>query len=147
MTEVSEQLNALLADLFALHMKTKNFHWHVSGPNFRGYHALFDEQAMQLYSATDAIAERVRKIGVHTLHSIGDVSRRQRLSDNDAELVTPADMLIELLDDNQQLVEYLRETHAVCEEHGDIAGAGLVETFIEEAERRVWQLFEMSRPS
>lgn len=143
--ELSAGLNALLADLFALQMKTKNFHWHVSGPHFRDYQALFDEQAGQLCATAEAVAERVRKIGVMTLRSIGDVSRRQRLLDNDADNVAPPEMLAELRDDNQQLAAYLREMHAVCEEHGDVASAGLVETWIDEAERRVWHLFEASR--
>ena len=145
--ELSAGLNALLADMFALHMKTKNFHWHVSGPHFRDYHTLFDEQAEQLYATAEAVAERVRKIGVMTLRSIGEVSRRQRLLDNDADNVTPPDMLAELRDDNQQLAACLREMHGVCEEHGDAASAGLVEIWIDEAERRVWYLFEASRTS
>jgi starvation-inducible DNA-binding protein len=143
--DLALQLNALLADMVALHMKTKNFHWHVSGPHFRDYYALLNEQAGQLYDTTDAIAERVRKIGANTLRSIGDVSRRQRLLDNDAEQVTPPDMLMELRADNQQLAAYLRETHGICEEHGDVASARLIEVWIDEAERRVWQLFETGR--
>ena len=143
--DLSVELNALLADMFALHMKTKNFHWHVSGPHFRDYHALLDEQAGQLYAVTDAIAKRVRKLGATTLRSIGDISRRQRVPDNDADRVSSLDMLAELQSDNRQLAAYLRETHGVCEEHGDVASASLIETWIDEAERRVWQLFEISR--
>jgi starvation-inducible DNA-binding protein len=143
--DLSIELNALLADMFVLHMKTKNFHWHVSGPHFRDYQALLDEQAQQLYAATDVIAKRVRMIGANTLRSISDISRRQRLPDNDAECVSPLEMLTELHGDNRQLAAYLRETHGVCEEHGDVASASLIETWIDEAERRIWQLFEVSR--
>ncbi len=143
--DLSAALNTLLADILALQMKTKNFHWHVSGPHFRDYHTLLDEQAEQLYATADAVAERVRKIGAMTLRSIGEISRRQRLLDNEADHVAPPDMLAELCEDNQQLAAYLRETHGVCEEHGDAASAGLVEIWIDEAERRVWYLFEASR--
>lgn len=143
--DLSVELNALLADMFALHMKTKNFHWHVSGPHFRDYHAMLDEQTGELYAATDVIAKRVRKLGANTLRSIGDISRRQRVPDNDADGVSSLDMLAELHSDNRQLAAYLRETHGVCEEHGDVASASLIETWIDEAERRVWQLFEISR--
>jgi len=143
--DISGALNILLADVFALYLKTKNFHWHMSGPHFRDYHLLLDEQADQIYSITDAIAERVRKIGATTLRSIGDISRRQRLLDNDADYVTPLDMLAELRDDNQQLIAHMRETHVVCEEHGDVASASLLENWIDEAERRAWFLFEASR--
>jgi starvation-inducible DNA-binding protein len=138
-------LNALLADTFALYLKTKNFHWHVSGPHFRDYHALLDEHAQQIYATTDAYAERVRKIGAATLHSIGDIARRQRVADNDADRVAAQEMLAELCEDNQQLAAYMREAHGVCEGHGDVASARLLETWIDEAERRVWQLFEMGR--
>src|SRR4051794_22975331 len=119
--DISGALNALLADFFALYLKTKNFHWHVSGPHFRDYHVLLDEQADQLFATTDVIAERVRKIGGTTLRSIGHVSRLQRVSDNDADYVTPLDMLAELRDDNARLTDRMRETHNVCEEHGDVA--------------------------
>lgn len=145
MRDISAALNALLADLFALHMKTKNFHWHMSGPHFRDYHALLEEQAGQLHAATDVVAERVRKIGATTLRSIGDISRRQRVADNDADHVAPLEMLAELRNDNQDLAAYLREAHGVCDEHGDVASAGLVESWIDEAERRVWYLLEASR--
>lgn len=142
--DLSEALNALLADIFALYLKTKNFHWHVSGSHFRDYHLLLDEQAAQILATTDVIAERVRKIGARTLHSIGEISRRQRVRDNDADNVAAADMLVELLNDNQQLASYLRETHGLCDEYGDVASASLLENWIDEAEQRVWYLFEAS---
>ena len=143
---ISGALNILLADMFALYMKTKNFHWHVSGPHFRDYHLLLDEQADQLYATTDPIAERVRKLGGTTLRSIGHIGRLQRVSDNDAEYVTPLDMLAELREDNARLADRMRETHGVCDEHGDVATASLLEVWIDEAERRAWFLFEASRP-
>jgi len=143
--DIAGTLNALLADHFSLYMKTKNFHWHVSGPHFRDYHLLLDEQADQIYATTDPIAERVRKIGGRTLHSIGHVARLQRIADNDAEFVTPLDMLAELRDDNLQLIASMRASHGVCEEHGDVATTSLLEVWIDEAERRVWFLFEASR--
>jgi starvation-inducible DNA-binding protein len=142
---ISAALNTLLADMFALYMKTKNFHWHMSGPHFRDFHLLLDEHAEKIYAATDAVAERVRKIGAPTLRSIGDISRRQRLQDNDADGVAPLEMLAELRDDNLQLAAYLLETHGVCEEHGDVATAGLLESWIDEAQQRVWYLFEAGR--
>jgi len=145
--DISGALNALLADFFALYMKTKNFHWHVSGPHFRDYHLLLDEQADQLYATTDPIAERVRKLGGMTLRSIGHVGRLQRVSDNDAEYVTPLDMLAELREDNARLADRMRETHGVCDEHGDVATASLLEVWIDEAERRAWFLFETTRPA
>jgi starvation-inducible DNA-binding protein len=145
--DISAALNALLADFFALYMKTKNFHWHVSGPHFRDYHLLLDEQADQLYATTDPIAERVRKVGGTTLRSIGHVARLQRVSDNDADFVTPLDMLAELREDNQRLAARMRETHNVCDEYGDVATASLLEVWIDEAERRAWFLFEASRPA
>jgi len=138
-------LNLLLADLFALYFKTKNFHWHVSGPHFRDYHLMLDEQGEQIFAATDAIAERVRKIGGTTLRSIGHIGRLQRLMDNDADFVTPEDMLAELRDDNKQLTASMRETHDLCDEHGDVATASLLEVWIDEAERRTWFLFEAGR--
>jgi starvation-inducible DNA-binding protein len=144
--DISGALNALLADFFALYFKTKNFHWHVSGPHFRDYHLLLDEQADQLYATTDPIAERVRKLGGTTLRSIGHIGRLQRVSDNDAEYVTPLDMLAELREDNARLADRMRETHGVCDEHGDVATASLLEVWIDEAERRAWFLFEASRP-
>jgi starvation-inducible DNA-binding protein len=143
--DVSGALNLLLADVFALYVKTKNFHWHMSGPHFRDYHLLLDEQAEQIFAITDAIAERVRKIGGTTLRSIGQISRVQRVLDNDADFVTPLDMLAELRDDNKQLAASLRETHALCDEQGDVASASLLEVWIDEAERRTWFLFEAGR--
>ena len=142
---ISGALNVLLADLFALYLKTKNFHWHVSGPHFRDYHLLLDEQANQIFSTTDSIAERVRKIGGSTLRSVGHIARLQRVLDNDAEVVTALDMLAELRDDNKQLATRLREAHGLCDEHGDVASASLIETWIDEAEGRVWFLFEVMR--
>ena len=144
--DISGALNILLADMFALYLKTKNFHWHVSGPHFRDYHLLLDEQADQIFATTDAIAERVRKIGGTTLRSVGHIGRLQRVLDNDADFVTPLDMLAELRDDNKQLAASLRETHGLCDEEGDVASASLLEIWIDEAERRTWFLFEASRP-
>ena len=144
--DISGALNALLADFFSLYLKTKNFHWHVSGPHFRDYHLLLDEQADQLYATTDLIAERVRKLGGTTLRSIGHIGHLQRVSDNDAAYVTPLDMLAELREDNARLADRMRETHGVCDEHGDVATASLLEVWIDEAERRAWFLFEASRP-
>jgi starvation-inducible DNA-binding protein len=143
--DVSAALNLLLADAFALYLKTKNFHWHVSGPHFRDYHLLLDEQADQIYATTDPIAERVRKLGGTTLRSIGQISRLQRVEDNDADYVTPLDMLAELREDNQQVAARMREAHSVCDEHDDVATASLLEVWIDEAERRVWFLYEASR--
>jgi starvation-inducible DNA-binding protein len=143
--DISAALNLLLADFFALYLKTKNFHWHVSGPHFRDYHLLLDEQADQLYATTDPIAERVRKLGGATLHSIGQIGRLQRVVDNDADYVTPSDMLAELREDNQQLAARMRQAHHVCDEHGDVATASLIEVWIDEAERRVWFLYEAGR--
>src|SRR5215813_5023448 len=143
--DISAALNLLLADFFALYLKTKNFHWHVSGPHFRDYHLLLDEQADQLYATSDPIAERVRKLGGNTVRSIGHISRLQRVSDNDAEYVTPLDMLAELREDNSRLADRMRETHGVCDEHGDVATASLLEVWIDEAEQRAWFLFEATR--
>ena len=143
--DISGALNALLADFFALYMKTKNFHWHVSGPHFRDYHLLLDEHADQIYATTDPIAERVRKLGGTTIRSIGHIGRLQRVSDNDAEYVTPLDMLAELREDNARLADRMREAHGVCDEHGDVATASLLEVWIDEAERRAWFLFEATR--
>ena len=143
--DISSALTTLLADVFALYIKTKNFHWHMSGPHFRDYHLLLDEHGEQLFAVTDAIAERVRKIGGTTLRSIGEISRLQRVLDNDADYVTPLDMLAELRDDNKQLAAAMREAHSLCDEHGDVASASLLENWIDEAERRVWFLFETSR--
>ncbi len=144
--DVSAALNALLADVFALYLKTKNFHWHMSGPHFRDYHLLMDEHGDQLLAMTDDIAERVRKVGGTTLRSIGHIARLQRITDNDASYVEPLDMLAELLEDNKTLVTHLRSTHDLCDEHGDIATASLLENWIDQTERRAWFLFETTRP-
>lgn len=143
--DLAGALNILLADMFSLYLKTKNFHWHMSGPHFRDYHLLLDEHATQIFATTDDIAERVRKIGGTTVRSIGHVSRLQRVLDNDAEFVTAMDMLAELRDDNKQLTAHMRETHGLCDEHGDVATASLLEVWIDEAERRTWFLFETTR--
>jgi starvation-inducible DNA-binding protein len=143
--DIAGALNACLADTYALYFKTKNFHWHVSGPHFRDYHLLLDEQAAELLAATDDMAERVRKVGATTLHSIGHVGRLQRLADNDADFVAPEDMLAELREDNRQMVASLREMHGLCDEAGDVATASLIENWIDQAERRVWFLFEATR--
>ena len=143
--DIAGALNAVLADVFALYLKTKNFHWHMSGPHFRDYHLLLDEQADQLFAMTDPIAERVRKVGGATLKSIGQISKIQRILDNDADYVEPLDMLAELREDNKALSGRLREAHDVCDEHRDIATASLIEVWIDETERRTWFLFEASR--
>ncbi len=143
--DIAGAMNAILADVFALYLKTKNFHWHMSGPHFRDYHLLLDEQADQLFAMTDPIAERIRKVGGLTLRSIGHIGRLQRLEDNDAEYVEPLDMLAELRDDNQTLAARLREAHEVVDEHHDIATASLIEVWVDETERRTWFLFEASR--
>ncbi|MEI9888852.1 MAG: DNA starvation/stationary phase protection protein [Rhizomicrobium sp.] len=143
--DLTGALNALAADVYALYLKTKNFHWHMSGPHFRDYHLLLDEQGDQIFAMTDPIAERVRKIGGTTLRSIGHIGRLQRILDNDADYVTPLDMLAELREDNKQLTASMREVHDLCDEHGDVATASLIEVWIDEAERRTWFLFEASR--
>ena len=143
--DISAVMNGILADIFALYLKTKNFHWHISGPHFRDYHLLLDEQADQLFAMTDAIAERVRKVGGMTLHSIGQISRLQRVLDNNADYVEPLDMLAELRDDNKSLAAALREAHDICNDHRDVATASLIEVWIDETEKRTWFLFETSR--
>jgi starvation-inducible DNA-binding protein len=143
--EIAGAMNAILADVFALYIKTKNFHWHLSGPHFRDYHLLFDEQADQIFAMADPIAERVRKVGGTTLRSIGQIARMQRFLDNDAEYVEPSDMLAELREDNKTLTARLREVHNVCEEYRDIATASLIEVWIDETERRTWFLYEAGR--
>src|SRR6059058_2517181 len=143
--DIAGAMNGVLADSFAIYLKTKNFHWHMSGPHFRDYHLLLDEHADQLYAMTDPIAERIRKVGGTTLRSIGHIGRLQRVLDNDADYVQPLDMLAELRDDNKQLTANLRETHGLCDEHGDVASASLLENWIDEAERRAWFLFEATR--
>lgn len=143
--DITAAMNGILADVFALYLKTKNFHWHMSGPHFRDYHLLLDEQGDQLFAMTDPIAERVRKIGGTTLRSTGHIARLQRISDNDADYVEPEDMLAELREDNQDLTKRLREAHGTCDDHGDVATASLIENWIDETERRTWFLFEASR--
>jgi starvation-inducible DNA-binding protein len=143
--DIAGGMNGILADVFALYLKTKNFHWHMSGPHFRDYHLLLDEQADQLYAMTDPIAERIRKTGGYTLRSIGHISRLQRIQDNDAEYVDPLDMLAELREDNKTLAARLREVHDMVDELHDIATASLIENWIDETERRTWFLFESSR--
>jgi starvation-inducible DNA-binding protein len=144
-TEISSALRPLLADVFALYVKTKNFHWHIHGPHFRDYHLLLDEQAGQIFAMTDDIAERARKIGGTTLRSISDISQHQRLKDNNKESLSPDDMLAELRADNQQLTESLRSTHLICDKHNDVATASLIENWIDESERRIWFLSETLR--
>lgn len=143
--DIAGTMNAILADVFALYLKTKNFHWHMSGPHFRDYHLLLDEQADQLFSMTDPIAERIRKVGGTTLRSIGHIGRIQRVLDNDADYVEPEDMLAELRDDNKTLTARLREAHSVCESFNDVATTSLIEVWIDETERRTWFLFEAGR--
>jgi starvation-inducible DNA-binding protein len=144
--DIAAAMNGILADVFALYLKTKNFHWHMSGPHFRDYHVMLDEQADQIYAMTDPIAERIRKVGGNTLRSIGHIARTQRILDNDADYVEPSDMLAELREDNKTMAARLREAHVVCDEHNDIATASLIEVWIDETERRTWFLFEASRP-
>ena len=143
--EISGALRILLADMFTLYVKTKNYHWHMSGPHFRDYHLLLDEQADQIFATTDDIAERARKIGGTTIRSIGHIARLQRVQDNDADFVTPMDMLTELRDDNKQLTANMRETHGLTDEHRDVATTSLLENWIDEAERRTWFLYEATR--
>lgn len=146
-SEISTTLRTVLADVFALYLKTKNFHWHLSGPHFRDYHLLLDEQADQIFKMTDDIAERTRKIGGNTIHSIGEIARNQQLKDNDEEFVSARDMLVELYGDNQQLTRSLHAAHEVCDTHGDVATTSLIEVWIDESERRQWFLGETIRES
>ena len=143
--DLSGALSQLLADVFALYVKTKNFHWHVSGPHFRDYHLLLDDQATQIFACTDVIAERVRKIGGTTIRSVGQIAKMTRVADNDADFVTADDMLAELREDNAALAARLRVVHGLCDEHGDVATASLIENWIDEAEQRVWFLYESGR--
>jgi len=145
--EISTSLRQLLADVFALYVKTKNFHWHMSGPHFRDYHLLLDEHGEQIFAMTDEIAERARKIGGTTIRSIGDIAEHQRLNDNDQEFVTPGDMLAELCADNQRLTRFLRSAHELCDRHKDIATASLIEVWVDQTERRTWFLAEIARGS
>ena len=143
--EIADALNGCLADAFALYLKTKNFHWHASGPHFRDYHLLFDEQAAEIYATTDDLAERVRKLGVRTIHSIGEISRRQSIKDNEKDFVRPADMLKELMQDTKTVIRNMRKAHEVADKHDDVATASILENFIDQAEKRSWFLFEASR--
>jgi len=143
--DISTALNILLADTYALYVKTKNFHWHVSGPHFRDYHLLLDEHATQIFATVDLIAERVRKIGGTTIRSIGHIARLQRIKDNDSDFVSPENMLSELRDDNLALTAHMREIHELCDDNKDLATASLLEVWIDEAERRTWFLFEATR--
>ena len=143
--EISSNLRRLLADVFALYVKTKNFHWHISGRHFRDYHLLLDEQSTQIFAMTDDIAERARKIGGTTIRSISDIARNQRLKDNNKEGVSSQEMIGELCDDNQQLTRSLRATHDICDRHNDVATASLIENWIDESERRTWFLSEITR--
>jgi len=143
--DIAAGLTGLLADVFALYVKTKNFHWHMSGPHFRDYHLLLDEHAAQIFAMTDDVAERARKVGGTTLRSIGQIGKLQRIPDNDADFVAPEDMLSELKEDNLKLTQIMRETHEMCDEHGDVATASMLENWIDEAERRTWFLFEATR--
>ena len=140
--EISASLQELLADVFALYVKTKNFHWHMTGPNFRDYHLLLDDHGDQIFEMTDVVAERIRKLGGVALRSIGDIARHQRLRDSDVFSLTPEAMLTELLADNQELIKYLRATHEVCDQHNDVATASLIENWIDETESRAWFLYE-----
>jgi len=143
--EIADALNGCLADAFALYLKTKNFHWHVSGPHFRDYHLLFDEQAAEIFATTDELAERVRKLGASTLRSISEIAKRQSIKDNDKDFVAPADMLKELMEDNKTVIRAMRKAHEIADSHDDVATASILENFIDQAEKRNWFLFEASR--
>ena len=143
--EIAEALNGLVADAFALYLKTKNFHWHVSGPHFRDYHLLFDDQAAEIYATTDDLAERVRKLGARTVHSIGEIAKLQTIKDNNKDFVSPAQMLKELMADNKTVIKAMRAAHEVADKHEDVATASILENFIDAAEKRNWFLFEASR--
>ena len=143
--EIAEALNGLVADSYALYTKTKNFHWHVSGPHFRDYHLLFDEQATEIFNTIDELAERVRKLGAKTIHSIGEIAKLQSIKDNDKDFVSPGDMLLELMDDNKKVIKRMRAAHEIADEHDDVATASILENFIDAAEKRNWFLFEASR--
>jgi starvation-inducible DNA-binding protein len=143
--EIAEALNGLVADSYALYTKTKNFHWHVSGPHFRDYHLLFDEQATEIFATIDDLAERVRKLGAKTVHSIGEIARLQTIKDNDKDYVAPGDMLVELMNDNKLVIKRMRAAHETADKHDDVATASILENFIDAAEKRNWFLFEASR--
>jgi len=143
--EIADALNGLVADSYALYTKTKNFHWHVSGPHFRDYHLLFDDQASEIFATVDDLAERVRKLGAKTIHSIGEIARLSTIKDNDKDYVAPADMLVELMNDNKTVIKRMRATHEIADRHDDVATASILENFIDQAEKRNWFLFEASR--
>ena len=143
--EIAEALNGLVADSYALYTKTKNFHWHVSGPHFRDYHLLFDEQATEIFATIDELAERVRKLGARTIHSIGEIAKLQTIKDNDKDYVSPGDMLTELMNDNKTVIKQMRQAHDIADKHEDVATASILENFIDAAEKRNWFLFEASR--
>ena len=143
--EIAEALNGLVADSYALYTKTKNFHWHVSGPHFRDYHLLFDEQAIEIFATIDELAERVRKLGARTIHSVGEIARLQTIKDNDKDYVSPGDMLGELMEDNKLVIKRMRTAHEIADRHEDVATASILENFIDAAEKRNWFLFEASR--
>jgi starvation-inducible DNA-binding protein len=143
--EIAEALNGLVADSYALYTKTKNFHWHVSGPHFRDYHLLFDEQATEVFATIDDLAERVRKLGAKTVHSIGEIARLQTIKDNNKDYVAPGDMLVELMNDNKLIIKRMRAAHEVADKHDDVATASILENFIDAAEKRNWFLFETSQ--
>jgi starvation-inducible DNA-binding protein len=143
--EIAEALNGLVADSYALYTKTKNFHWHVSGPHFRDYHLLFDEQAAEIFATVDDLAERVRKLGARTIHSIGEIAKLQTIKDNDKEFVPPTEMLTELMNDNKSVIKRMRAAHEIADKHEDVATASILENFIDQAEKRNWFLFEASR--
>jgi len=145
--EITEALNGLVADSYALYTKTKNFHWHVSGPHFRDYHLLFDEQATEIFATVDDLAERVRKLGARTIHSIGEIARLSTIKDNDKEYVSPDDMLVELMNDNKSVIRRMRAAHEIADKHDDVATASILENFVDQAEKRNWFLFEASRRS
>ena len=142
---ISKALNTLLADAFALYLKTKNFHWHVSGRHFHDYHLMLDEQSDAIFATTDQLAERVRKLGGTTVKSIGQVAKLQTIKDNDEDYVPPREMLRELMEDNKHMASAMRKAHKLCDDNEDSGAAGLLETFIDETERRTWFLFEASR--
>jgi starvation-inducible DNA-binding protein len=143
--EIADALNGLVADSYALYTKTKNFHWHVSGPHFRDYHLLFDEQATEIFATVDDLAERVRKLGARTIHSLGEIARLSTIEDNDKEYVSPQDMLVELMNDNKSVIKRMRAAHEIADKHRDVATASILENFIDQAEKRSWFLFEASR--
>lgn len=144
-TKVADALNALVADAFALYIKTKNYHWHVSGRHFRDYHLLLDEQAVQIFATIDPMAERVRKIGANTIRSVAHIAQLQRVKDNDEDFVAPKDMLLDLIAENKKMAKNMRDAHALADAAGDVATASVLEVYIDETEQRTWFLFETTR--